>query len=117
MNDRSNKKIKDINVGDILTGNNKVYGIVKIDGTDIEQYKYNLGDNCIFEGGPNFIVNVIKNKCFSTLSLDVPKKWFLKSRYLYHLLTENNLVKIKKTTLYDYNGSIDFFIQNTANEK
>jgi hypothetical protein len=64
MNDRSHKKIKDINVGDILAGNNKVYGIVKIDGLDIEQYKYNLGDNCIFEGGPNFIVNVIKNKCF-----------------------------------------------------
>jgi hypothetical protein len=114
MNDRTNKKIKDINVGDILAGNNKVYGIVKIDGLDIEQYKYNLGDNCIFEGGPNFIVN-IKDKCFSTLSLDAPKKWFLKSRYLYHLLTENNLVKINNTTLYDYNGSIDFFIQNNDN--
>jgi hypothetical protein len=115
MNDRSCKKIKDINVGDILAGNNKVYGIVKINGMDIEQYKYNLGDNCIFEGGPNFIVNIIKNKCFSTLSLDVPKKWFLKSRYLYHLLTDNNLVKINNKTLCDYNASIDFFIQKNDN--
>jgi hypothetical protein len=109
MNDRSHKKIKDVNVGDILIGNNKVYGIVKINGMDIEQYKYNLGDNCIFEGGPNFIVNVIKTKCFSTLSLDVPKKSFFKQKHLYHLLTENNLVKINNTTLYEYNASIDFF--------
>jgi len=117
MNDRSYKKIKDINVGDVLQGNNKVYGIVKIDGMDIEQYKYNLGDNCKFEGSPNLIVNIQDNKCFSTLSLDTAKKWFFKHKYLYHLLTDNNLVKINNATLYDYNSSIDFFIQNTNNEK
>ena len=117
MNDRSSKKIKDIVVGDVLKGNNKVYGIVKIDGMDIEQYKHNLGDNCEFEGGPNLIVNVIGSKCFSTLALAANKKWFFKHRYLYQLLTENNLVKISNTTLYDYNSSIDFFIQNTDNEK
>jgi hypothetical protein len=117
MNDRSYKKIKDINIGDILAGNNKVYGIVKIDGMDIEQYNYNLGDNCKFEGGPNLIVNIQENKCFSTLSLDVAKKWFFKHRYLYQLLTDNNLVKINNTNLYDYNSSIDFFIQNTDSQK
>ena len=52
------------------------------------------------------------NKCFSTLSLESCKKWFCKDRYLYHLLTENNLVEINGTTFYDYNASVDFFIQN-----
>ena len=111
LQDGSSKEIKDIVVGDILEGNNPVYGIVKIDGLDIEQYKHNLGDCMEFEGGPNLIVNVGAGKCLSTLSLESSKKWFCKDRYLYHLLTDSNLVKISNTTFYDYNASIDFFIE------
>ena len=110
--DGSSKEIKDINVGDILEGNNPVYGIVKIDGLDVDQFKYNLGDCKEFEGGANLIINIGNKKCFSTLSLEPTKKWFMKERYLYHLLTENNLVQISNTTFYDYNASIDFFMEN-----
>lgn len=111
LQDGSSKEIKDISVGDILEGRNPVYGIVKIDGLDIEQYKHNLGDCMEFEGGPNLIVKVGVGKCLSTLSLDSSKKWFCKDRYIYHLLTDSNLVKISNTTFYDYNASIDFFIE------
>ena len=112
LHDGSSKEIKDIVVGDILEGINTVYGIVKIDGLDVEQFKYNLGDCQEFEGGANLIINIGNKKCFSTLSLEPSKKWFFKERYLYHLLTENNLVQISNTTFYDYNASVDFFIQN-----
>jgi len=111
LQDGSSKEIKAINVGDILDGGNPVYGIVKIDGLDIDQYKYNLGDYKKFEGGVNLIVKFKDNNCLSTLSLDSTKKWFCKDRYLYHLLTDSNLVKISNTTFYDYNASIDFFIE------
>jgi hypothetical protein len=111
LQDGSSKEIKAINVGDILDGGNPVYGIVKIDGLDIDQYKYNLGDCKKFEGGVNLIVKFKDNNCLSTLSLDSTKKWFCKDRYLYHLLTDSNLVKISNTTFYDYNASIDFFIE------
>ncbi len=111
LQDGSSKEIKDIFVGDILDGGNPVYGIVKIDGLDIDQYKYNLGDCKKFEGGVNLIVKFKDNNCLSTLSLDSTKKWFCKDRYLYHLLTDSNLVKISNTTFYDYNASIDFFIE------
>jgi hypothetical protein len=111
LQDGSSKEIKDIVVGDILEDNNPVYGIVKIDGLDIEQYKHNLGDCMEFEGGPNLIFKVGLGKCLSTLSLGSSKKWFCKDRYIYHLLTDSNLVKISNTTFYDYNASIDFFIE------
>jgi hypothetical protein len=111
LQDGSSKEIKDIVVGDILEGNNPVYGIVKIDGLDIEQYKHNLGDCMEFEGGPNLIFKVGLGKCLSTLSLGSSKKWFCKDRYIYHLLTDSNLVKISNITFYDYNASIDFFIE------
>lgn len=112
--DGTSKEIKDLNVGDILEGGNSIYGIVKIDGLDVDQFKYNLGDCFKFEGGPNLIIGIGDghNKCFSTLSLESCKKWFCKERYLYHLLTENNLVEINGTTFYDYNASVNFFIQN-----
>jgi hypothetical protein len=111
LQDGSSKEIKDIVVGDILEDNNPIYGIVKIDGLDIEQYKHNLGDCMEFEGGPNLIIYVGAGKCLSTLSLESSKKWFCKDRYLYHLLTDSNLVKISNKTFYDYNASIDFFIE------
>jgi len=112
LNDGSSKEIKNIFVNDILENDNPVYGIVRIDGLDIHQYKHNLGDCLEFEGGPNLIVNIENGKSLSTLSLESSKKWFCKDRYLYHLLTESNLVKISNTTFYDYNASVDFFIQN-----
>ena len=113
--DGSSKEIKDIDVGDILDNFNSVYGIVKIDGLDIHQYKHNLGDCMNFEGGPNLIVKNKSSDCFSTLCLDSSKKWFCKDRHLYHLLTDTSLLKISNTTFYDYNASIDFFIQNNDN--
>ena len=68
-----------------------------------------------FEGGPNLIVKNKSSDCFSTLCLDSSKKWFCKDRHLYHLLTDTSLLKISNTTFYDYNASIDFFIQNNDN--
>ena len=64
-----------------------------------------------FEGGPNLIVKIGDEKKLSTLSLESSTILFYKDRYIYHLLTDSNLVKISNTTFYDYNSCIDFFIE------
>lgn len=49
------KKIKNIVVGDILSEGEIVYGVVEIDGLNLNsQYKYYLGNNVTIEGGSNF---------------------------------------------------------------
>ena len=49
------KTISEIKVGDILEEGEKVYGIVKIDGSNCEQFTYKIGKNMIV-GGPNLII-------------------------------------------------------------
>jgi len=92
--------IDKIKINDILENGEKVYGIVEIDGsTIIQQFKYNLGENCFVEGYmPTFHSQneIIKNK----------------HRKLYHLLTNKKTFKIENTIFQDYNAAIDRFLEN-----
>ena len=45
LKNKAYKEIKEIEVGDILSNGERVYGIVKINGNNLhEQFKYNLGN-------------------------------------------------------------------------
>lgn len=113
LKDGATKEIKNIEVGDILEEEVIVYGIVEINGSDLNnQYIFHLGNNVIIEGGPN--LNICeKSKCFkSTLNLDKKSKEIknIKENKLYHLLTNKQMFYINKILFYDYNASIDLFL-------
>ncbi len=79
--------IKDIKVGDYLDFNNRVYGIVLIDKTNIEKYKNN-----------------------EIINLD-------ERQYLYHLLTTNENFIINNKHVKDYNHYIDDLLMNLGKSK
>lgn len=110
--DNSFKNIKDIQVGDILYNNEKVYGIVQINGDDlIEQYSYNLGNSDMIQGSPN--INFCDRNVIFTSTLKYNKKIALREKQsiLYHLLTDKKTFHVGKYKLFDYNASIDLLLE------
>ena len=108
------KEIKDIIIGDVLENGEKVYGLVKINGNNVKhQYKYNLGENVVFEGGPNVAICDSKIPHITTLDIDFKYKDKLEKKHclLYHLLTDKKTFKIGAAHFYDYNASIDIFLE------
>jgi hypothetical protein len=99
------KPIHEMNVGDILSKGEKVYGIVEIDGRTVyNQFNYNLGKNkdIIIKGGPNlsFIGTIDYTKEISTV----------RENSLYHLLTDSKTFYIGIQPFYDYNAAIDLLL-------
>jgi hypothetical protein len=110
----SKKEIRNIIVGDVLENNEIVYGIVEVDGMGLtNQYRYHLGNNIVIDGGPN--LNICdKTKPFtSTLNLDKTciKIQDTKEPTLYHLLTNTKTFNVGKQKFYDYNSTIDLFLE------
>ena len=125
LNDGIVKQIKDIRVGDILENNTSVYGIVEIDGRSLNgQYIFNLG-NKIFEGGPNLTICDKNINVSSTLNLIENYDSYLDNQInskkptskienkLYHLLTNKKTFYIHNIRFYDYNASIDLFLDKS----
>jgi hypothetical protein len=106
------KKICDINIGDILENGEKIYGTVEINGATTEQYIYNLGKNIPIVGGPNLNVCDSNFDFTSTLCLDKNKKYKknILSDRLYHLLSDKKTFNVENIKFYDYNASIDLFL-------
>ena len=114
LNNGSTKEIRNIVVGDVLENNEIVYGIVEVDGMGLtNQYRYHLGNNIVIDGGPN--LNICdKTKPFtSTLNLDKTYVEVLdtKETVLYHLLTNIKTFYVGKLKFYDYNSTIDLFLE------
>ena len=108
------KEIKNLLVDDILENGEKIYGLVKINGNNVrQQYKYNLGENLVVEGGPNITMCDSKIPHITTLETDFKTKEKLEKRHskLYHLLTDKKSFKIGDIHFYDYNASIDLFLE------
>lgn len=116
------KCIKDIRIGDILENNEYVYGIVEIDGVNLnEQYTYCLGDK-IIEGGPNLTICDKNISIWTTINLaqkndnclvkqiNYKKQKDNMETKLYHLLTDNDTFNVNQIKFYDYNASIDLFL-------
>ena len=118
------KCIQDICVGDILKNNTYVYGIVEINGSDLsEQYIYKW-HNTIIEGSPNLTLCDKKVGFWSTFYLDEnndcldKKQWTKqiktkKEDKLYHLLTDKQTFYVNNICFYDYNASIDLFLDKS----
>lgn len=125
LNDGIIKEIKDIRVGDILENNTSVYGIVEIDGRSLNgQYIFNLG-NKIIEGGPNLTICDKNINVSSTLNLIENYDSYLDNQInykkplnkienkLYHLLTNKKTFNVHGIRFYDYNASIDLFLDKS----
>jgi hypothetical protein len=122
LNDGIIKEIKDIRVGDILENNTIVYGIVEIDGRSLNgQYIFNLG-NKIVEGGPNLTICDKNINVISTLNLienyldnqiNSKKTTSKIENKLYHLLTNKKTFYVHNIRFYDYNASIDLFLDKS----
>ena len=109
-------EIKNIQIGDILEDGEKVFGLVEINGKNIsEQCIYYLGNNKRFEGGCNLILCDKKINLFTTLDLDISNKLIQsnKENKLYHLLTDKQTLNVNKMRFFDYNASIDFFLEKS----
>ena len=122
LKNNSVKNITDICIGDILENNEYVYGIVEVDGTNLfEQYEYHLG-NIIIEGGPNLTFCDKNINIWSTINLSEKNTYCLDKKInykkpkdkienkLYHLLTNKETFVVNKIKFYDYNASIDLFL-------
>jgi hypothetical protein len=110
------KMIKNIEVGDILENDENVYGLVEIEGNDIEeQCSYYLGKNRIIEGGCNLCFYDESINILTTLDLDENNKKHVnkKENKLYHLLTDKKSFNINGINFYDYNSSIDLFLDKS----
>jgi hypothetical protein len=113
MKNDASREIKDINVDDILFNGGQVYGIVKIDGTNVnKQFKYNLGKKLVVEGGPNLSICDKKISYTTTLTMETGKtELHLKHNDLYHLLVDTKTFYIGDIRFYDYNAAIDLFLE------
>jgi hypothetical protein len=107
-----NKKIIDINIGDILENGENVYGLVEINGNNMnEQFTYYLGKNTTIYGGGNLYFSDGTN-ILTTFDLDKLNKQTknINDNLLYHLLTDTKTYNINKIKIYDYNASVDLFL-------
>jgi hypothetical protein len=106
------KKIKNINIGDILEKGEKVYGVIEIYGKNLKQQtSYNLSKNITIEGGTNICFCSPNIPYLSTLDLKLNKKKNLDNDKLYHLLTDRKFFYIKGIRVYDYNACIELFLE------
>jgi hypothetical protein len=115
LHDGTSKEIRNIQIGDILRHGERVYGVVEIKADDLTQYKYNFGNNVFIDGGPNLTV-CDPNISFTT-TLDIRETMKVLKRNqedkLYHILTDKQKFTYNGVCFYDYNASIDLFLDNT----
>lgn len=110
------KIIRNIEVGDVLENDENVYGLVEINGKDIdEQCVYYLGKNQVIEGGCNLCFYNESISISTTLDLDEnnKKNKNTKQDKLYHLLTDKKSFYVNNVNFYDYNASIDLFLDKS----
>ena len=114
LNDGTLRDIKNINVSDILENGEEVYGIVEINGKNIdEQFEYNLGKDLVIEGTSNLLICDKKINNISTLTINKNNKNLLNNKHdkLYHLLTSKDSFYVGNIRFYDYNASIDILLE------
>jgi hypothetical protein len=112
LNDGTIKKITEIEINNILECGSIVRGVVVINGVSVlNQYRYAI-NNDIIEGGPNLPICDRKIINYTTLNLDKSNKEVKieKANKLYHILTDTKTFYVEKIKFYDYNASVDIFL-------
>lgn len=96
---KSYKEINKINIGDVLENGEIVYGVVEIDGSDLNRnILHNLGEND----------NI--HECASKSSI-INQQIITNKKKLYHLLTDKKTIKLGNVVISDYNAAIDKFLE------
>ena len=110
--DGSIVEMREIKVGDVLQGGSVVYGVVKINGTDTDQYDYTRNSIDKFQGSSN--ICFCSNKTYhieSTLDcFSLSKEKVCESKRektLYNILTSSNWFPSKHCVFGDYNMAMD----------
>lgn len=105
------KYICEIQPGDILANNEKVYGVVVINGAGVtEQCKYNLGNSTFVEGGPNLTICDKSVEYVTTLDINDKVIKSVKENRLYHILTDTKTLNVNNVCFYDYNATLELFM-------
>jgi hypothetical protein len=98
--------IRFIKIGDLLENGEKVIGVVELDGTFVhEHYFIDLGIHGKIEGGGNlsYFTDLDKTKVLKPSGSE---------EKLFHLLTDKKCFYVKHVKFYDYNASVDEFLEN-----
>ena len=97
-------RFRKLDVGDVLDGNNKVFGIVELEPLNV--YEYTIGDDVLHAS-----LNIYTQDTNRVL---YPSKKSTTKIPVYHVLTDNRTVPIKTehhTTLFrDYDYAIDKYL-------
>lgn len=105
LTDNTSKKIKDIQINDVLLSGGKVYGIVEIETTELSTslcgektntYQYQSSSDTL---KMDILDKNMKEGC-KTTKISLGNK-------LYHLLTTNKIFSSNNTIIPDYNDHID----------
>lgn len=105
MNDGSIKNMRDVQVGNVLDQNIRVFGVVTVNGTTLnEQYQYNLGEDAIFKGGPNLNIG---EKNLERMGMKVLEK---KEDKLYHLITKEKYFYVGGIKIFHYDSNIELLL-------
>lgn len=102
------KQLQNIEVGDILSNGETVYGIIEIDGKNLKQYEYILGKDIFIRGAANLrpVNNNLKNRLIKQEQILGKTE-----NKLYHLVTNTKTFSINEINIYDYNKTIDSLLE------
>ena len=106
MNDGTLKKIKNINVNDVLYSNNKVLGKINLGNKQMYSYKIN---KAIVKGCKNLVYYDKNGTLKTTINLKSNKLPFTSEGL--QIITENKLIVLQNDIIIgDYDSSIDNLI-------
>lgn len=109
MEDGNVKMLQDIDVNDELRFNGRVLGVVKINMNDLKLTKYIIDDK-VFYGGPNNVI--CDNEIVSYEKESIGPDLESPNSYLYHLITEDGRLVIDGVKFYDYDGCMEFYLND-----
>ena len=113
LQNNTTKQLQNIEVGDILSHGETVYGIIEIDGKNLKQYEYNLGKDNFIRGVANLhpVNNNLNNKIIKQEQILGKTE-----DKLYHLVTNTKTFSINEINIYDYNKTIDSLLEQKTKQ-
>lgn len=112
------RSIEEIQVGDILEKGEKVYGIVKIDGSNLnKQFVFHLGKNVVCGSQHLYEYNKYTKQGEPFLKYAKCVRIIPNKDILFHLLTDKGTFRIHDIDFCDYNACIDTLLEKAEKER